>query len=243
MSCHYIGVSIVSEKSVDDRIENLKSTTFGGKRFTRKQIACIQQTVIRFCALSRRELAQTICEHLHWHTPKGENRIQSCLSALEDLEELSIVSLPEKEASKKRGRQRKITWTSQTQEQAGVDGDLNQLMPISLQVVTDKQGVERWNEYVDRYHYLGYKRPIGPHLRYFIVDKQGTELGCLMFSYAVKALACRDEWIGWQEKSHKKHLQLVVNNNRFLILPWVKVKCLASKVLSMTCSPRLRTSR
>jgi len=218
---------------VDDRIENLKSTTFGGKRFTRKQIASIQQTVIRFCALSRRELAQTICEHLHWHTPKGENRIQSCLSALEDLEQLGIVSLPEKRASKQRGPQRTLTWTSQTQEQAGVDGDLSQLTPISLQVVTDKEAIERWNEYVDRYHYLGYKRPIGPHLRYFIVDNQARELGCLMFSYAVKTLACRDEWIGWQDKTHKKHLELVVNNNRFLLLPWVKVKCLASKVLSI----------
>jgi hypothetical protein len=61
----------------------------------------------------------------------------------------------------------------------------------------------------------------------------GRQLGCLMFSYAVKSLPARDEWIGWQEKSHKKHLDLVANNNRFLIFPWVKVKCLASKALSM----------
>ena len=214
-------------------IENLKSTTFGGKRFTRKQIASIQHTIDTFCALSRRELAHTICEHLRWHTPKGENRIQACLSVLDDLEELGIVSLPEKQASQKRGPQRKITWTSLTDEQAAVDDDLDQLVPISLQVVTHKEAIERWNEYVDRYHYLGYKRPIGPHLRYFIVDKQGTELGCLMFSYATKSLACRDEWIGWQDKTHKKHLELVVNNNRFLLLPWVKVKCLASKALSI----------
>ena len=56
-----------------------------------------------------------------------------------------------------------------------------------------------------------------------------------MFSYAVKSLPCRDEWVGWQDQSYKKHLERVVNNNRFLIFPWVKVTNLASKVLSMAC--------
>jgi len=218
---------------VDARIQELKSTTFAGKRFTRKQIADIQHTVHTFSALSLRELAHTLCEHLHWYTPKGENRIQSCLSVLDDLEALGIVSLPEKMEAQKRGPQRAIAWTGRTQAQAVREDDLDQLTPIGLQVVGEKEAIERWNEYVDRYHYLGYKRPIGPHLRYFILDKQGTELGCLLFSYPVKALPCRDEWIGWQRQTHKKHLNLVVNNNRFLVFPWVRVKCLASKVLSM----------
>ena len=218
---------------MDRRIEKLKSTTFGGKRFTRKQIATIQETANTFSTLSRRELAHTVCEHLRWYTPKGKNKIQSCLRALDSLEELGILSLPEKLVSQKRGPQKKITWTAQTEEQPLIGDDLKQLSPISLQVVTEKDAISQWNEYVDRHHYLGYKRPIGPHLRYFIRDKQGRPLGCLMFSYAVKSLPSRDKWIGWQDKSHKKHLDLVVNNNRFLILPWVKVKCLASKALSM----------
>ena len=215
------------------RIDELKSTTFAGRRFSRKQIADIQQTVTTFSALSRRELAHTICEQLQWHTPKGENKVQACLSLLESLETLGVLSLPKKVAAKKRGPQKEIRWTSQTATPATLECDLDQLTPVSLQVVTDKEATKHWNEYVDRYHYLGYRRPVGPHLRYFILDKQGRKLGCLMFSYAVKSLACRDEWIGWQEKTHKKHLDLVVNNNRFLIFPWVKVKCLASKVLAI----------
>lgn len=218
---------------MDSSIENLKSTTFGGKQFTRKQIATIQETVNTFSALSRRELAHTVCEHLQWYTPKGENKIQSCLSVLDSLEELGILTLPEKVESQKRGPQKKITWTSRTKEQSIIDDALDQLAPISLHVVIDKDAINQWNELVDRHHYLGYKRPIGPHLRYFILDKQGRKLGCLMFSYAVKSLPCRDEWIGWQEKTHKKHLDLVINNNRFLIFPWVKVKCLASKALAI----------
>ena len=220
---------------MDERIEKLKSTTFGGKRFTRKQIAEIQHTVSMFSTLSLRELAHTICEHLRWHTPKGDHRIQACLGLLEKLQSLGLVSLPQKDLAKQqRGRQRPLRWTTHTEPpSAAVDEVLAQLTPLRLQLATDRAAVERWNEYLDRYHYLRYKHPIGPSLRYFIVDKHGRALGCLMFSYAAKALACRDEWIGWQGKTHNKQLQLVVNNNRFVIFPWVRVKCLASKALSL----------
>lgn len=218
---------------MDQRIVDLKSTTFRGKRFTRAQIATIQKTVDAFPALSRRELAHTICEQLLWYTPKGENKIQSCLSTLESLEALGILSLPKKVTSKKRAPQKKIRWTDQTEECLPINDNLDQLIPIRLQVVTEKVAVGQWNEFVDRHHYLGYKHPIGPNIRYFILDNQGRQLGCLMFSYAAKTLPCRDEWIGWHEQTHKKHLELVVNNNRFLIFPWVSVKCLASKVLAI----------
>jgi hypothetical protein len=218
---------------MDKRIVQLKSTTFSGKRLTRKQIASIQETAHTYTALSRRELAHTICEHLPWHTPKGENKIQSCLNTLDNLEALGILTLPGKIESKKGGPQKKIKWTHQSEEQPAINGDLDQLTPISLQVVTEKAAISQWNETVDRHHYLSYKRPIGPHLRYFILDNRERRLGCLLFSYAAKSLHCRDEWIGWQDSAHKKHLNLVINNNRFLILPWVKVKCLASKALSI----------
>ena len=77
---------------MDPRIENLKSTTFLGKRLTRRQIADIQDAVGRFPALSRRELGHTICEHLGWYTPTGRYRIQSGLRMLEQLEKLDIMA-------------------------------------------------------------------------------------------------------------------------------------------------------
>lgn len=219
---------------MDPRIENLSSTTFAGKRFTRKQLCTIQETCRAFPALSRRELAHTISEHLGWCTPAGKHKIQSCLSTLESLEKLGIVSLPAKDETKKPGLQKPIKPTSRSEEQPLIDDPLDQLA-ITVQLAVDKHDIGLWNELIDRHHYLGYRRPIGPHLRYFIVDAQGRKLGCLMFCYAVKTLPCRDQWIGWQEQTYKKYLDLLVNNNRFLILPWVKVKCLASKALSMAC--------
>ena len=218
---------------MDQAIENLKSTTFGGRRFTRKQLVTIQKTVSTFSALSRRELAHTICELFQWQTPKGENKIQTCLGALENMQELALFTLPKIKKTKQKASQKKIVWTDQSDTQAIINDSLAQLMPISLQLVKEKEAISHWNEMVDRHHYLGYKRPIGSHLRYFILDEQGRKLGCLMFSYPVKSLPCRDEWIGWQALKHKKHLNLVINNNRFLIFPWVNVKCLASKALSL----------
>ena len=216
---------------MDRKIEQLTSTTFGGRRFTRQQLVDIQRTVTLYSTLSRRELAHTLCEHLQWVTPKGINRVQTCLNALEEMELCGIITLP-KLKQRKKASQKKIQWTDKSNEQAVIDSSLDDLLPISLKVVTEKEEIVLWNEWVDRYHYLGYKRPIGSHLRYTIIDRHGRTLGCLCFSFATTSLTCRDQWIGWTRQDREKHLHLVINNNRFLIFPWVKVSYLASKALS-----------
>ena len=220
---------------MDSSIKNLPSTTFCGRRFSRKQIAEIQHTVDSFSWLSRHELAQTVCEHLQWHTHKGENRVHACLHLLESLEQSGVLRLPPKVEHPSNRGQNKLQWSVRSEAQSDIDDDLEPLTPIGLRVVSDPPQIREWNEWVDHYHYLGYKRAIGCHLRYFVVDRQDRKLGCLMFSYAVKSLPCRDEWVGWQDQSYKKHLERVVNNNRFLIFPWVKVTNLAPKVLLMAC--------
>lgn len=215
---------------MDIKVENLKSTTFAGRRFTRQQISEIQRTV-KTLSLSRRELAHTICEHLEWVTPKGIHKIQTCLNALEEMEQLGIIALPELR-QKEKSVQKKIQWTDRTNEPSPINSMLDDVLPISLQIVMEKEQVSQWNEFVDRYHYLGYRRPIGSHLRYYIIDRHGRKLGCLLFSFATTTLPCRDQWIGWDKKHREKHLNLVINNNRFLIFPWVKVNHLASKAQS-----------
>ena len=93
-----------------------------------------------------------------------------------------------------------------------------------------------WNEYVHRYHVLGYKRPFGAHQRYFIVGGPGRRLGCLLFASSAWALTARDEWIGWTEADRAQRLNWVVTNTRFMIFPWVRVRNLASKALSLAAS-------
>ncbi len=219
---------------MDPLIEKLRSTTFFGKRFTRRQLADIQATVGTFPDLSRTELGQTICEHLRWQTPRGRNRIQSALRLLEELERLGILTLPAKaKPAPGRGRQKPLELGSRTAPQPAIDGPLAELLPVRLQPVSGQQAVAEWNEWVQRYHPLGYRRPLGTHLRYFLLDRHERKLGCLLFDFATRKLACRDAWIGWAGEAHRQQLQLVVRNARFLLFPWVRVENLASKTLGL----------
>ena len=104
------------------------------------------------------------------------------------------------------------------------------MAPVRLALADGRGQVREWNAWVDRYHPLGYRQPIGAHLRHFVPDGQGRKLACLLFDFAVRKLACRDEWIGWAGQKYRKHLKLVVRNARCLLFPWVGVKNLASHV-------------
>lgn len=217
---------------MDIKIEELSKTTFGGRQFKRNQLATIQKTVEMYGSLSRRELAHTICEHLDWVTPRGTDRVHACLNALEEMEACGLFKLPAKKEQEVRASQKDIPHTEQTKEEALIDCLLTDLMPINLKVVTDKEEIQEYNEYLSRYHYLGYKQPIGCCLRYYVLDREGRKLGCFSCSFATRDLACRDEWIGWTKAHRQKQLHLIINNTRFVLFPWVRVPHLASKALS-----------
>src|SRR5277367_984214 len=123
---------------MNELINSLPTLTFGGRRFRKFQIAEIQKTVQTFSALSRRELAHTICEHMKWITPRGTDRIQTCLNALEEMENCGIFQLPPKVSRKKKAQQRAIQHTERTDVPFSIDCPLTELMPISLQIVSDK---------------------------------------------------------------------------------------------------------
>ena len=89
-----------------------------------------------------------------------------------------------------------------------------------------------WNEYVARYHYLGYTPMSGSQMRYNIFAGERL-VALLSFGASAWKLADREHFIGWSEEQRSKNLQLVVNNARFLILPWIQSKGLASKILAM----------
>ena len=214
-------------------VESLPKTTFSGRRFTRKQLARVQETVQTFSNLSRNELAFTICEHLDWKTPSGSLKIESCLTLLESLEENGVITLPSKRETKKPVR--RVPTFNEHPASPLVEGSLSAITPISLRLVTAQEDRERWKAYLQTYHYLGYKHPFGAHLGYLIVSEPlQQELGCLVFSASASwALAPRDRWIGWGEKHRKKLLSLILSNDRFLIFPWVQVPHLASHALSL----------
>jgi hypothetical protein len=215
-----------------NEIDKPKTIIACGRRFTPRQLLTIQETVDMCKNLSCRELALTICEHLQWKTEGGKLKVNSCLKALEQFEKQGLIVLPEKQVRKIADRD--IEWTNQTEQVRLREYSLDELCPLELRITKTKAQRKLWNEYIDRYHYLGYKQPFGAHLRYFIVSKglDGQYLGCILFSSSAWSLASRDTWIGWSKEDKTKRLNLILNNSRFLIFPWISVQNLASKVLS-----------
>ncbi len=201
-----------------------------GRQIKKEELAQIRETVETFCHLSRTELAHTVCEHLGWHTASGSNKVDACLKLLKILEARGLIQLPAKADVSCSPRKKPPVNNRLALTQEPVEGKLAEIGPINVRVVIDKEETAIFNEYLRRYHYLGYKRPFGCFLRYF-VEGPGSILGCILFSGAAKALKSRDQWIGWSTNERSRNQGFVVNNGRFLIFPWVRVKNLASHAL------------
>ncbi len=205
------------------------SITQSGRKISIAEIDLIKETVDLCWRISRYELAQTIAENLCWYTASGSLKVDACVKLLEKLEAKGVLQLPEKRGLSKPNK-RFIAITPRTAPAADIDCKLKQLDFVKLQVVSAPRDIELWQEYVSRYHYLGYKKPFGYYLHYFIFSDRGI-LGCVLFSGAAKSIGVRDRWIGWTPAQRMRNLAWVINNSRFLILPWVKVANLASHVL------------
>jgi len=205
-----------------------------GCAFGLREVRQIQETVRLFSKLSRFELAQTLCEHLGWRTAKGQNKVDSCLKALRQLELLGLIEGPAPRGYAVRPRE-PVTGSERTDPAQPLVGSVTDYEPIELEAVEQRGERQLWNHYVARYHYLGYQRPLGAHQRYFIVSRHSERLclGCLLFGVSAWAVAVRDEWIGWSVRRRAQRLNWVVNNSRFLIFPWVRIANLASRALGL----------
>lgn len=203
-----------------------------GRKITAQEINDACKTAELCKGLSRRELAETICEHWGWITATGSLKLTACLKVLEELELNGNLFLPPKR--KKRITTERARGAKHTKRTVPPDtiikGKLEDVGTVRLEMVEDKERAKLWNEYLDRYHYLGYSKPFGCSIRYFIICDKGV-LGCILVAGAVKAIRDRDEWIGWSRRIRQHNLPWVINNTRFLIFPWVDITNLASHVL------------
>jgi hypothetical protein len=190
--------------------------------------------IIDLCGVSRHELARTICEGLGWTRPNGGLKTRECYEYLELLENRGLVKLPAKKEQRPRGRT-SITFTDAGREQPRREGTLSDVAPVTLGLTANAQERALWRELIERYHYLGHKVAYGAQLRYLVwINKPERALaGCVQFSSAARWLSSRDAFIGWDDATRQAHLSRVVNNSRFLILPWLSIKGLASHVLSL----------
>jgi hypothetical protein len=191
--------------------------------------------IVDSCGISRHELARTICEALGWTRPNGRLKARECYEYLGVAEAKGLLKLPPRREQRPRGRT-SIVFTEAGSEGEPREGELAEVAPVTLGLVTNGADRALWRELVERYHYLGHKVAYGAHLRYlvFISKPERAVAGCVQFSSAARWLAARDRFIGWDDAIRQSNLVRVVNNSRFLILPWLKIKGLASHVLSVS---------
>ncbi len=119
-------------------------------------------------------------------------------------------------------------------------GTVKDVLPItSIKLARQNELEPLWNELVRSYHYLGYDKMPGANLKYLVFSGDAP-IAALSFRAASLRLGSRDCFIGWSDIQRKKHLNQVANNNRFLILPWVRVKNLGSYLLSQISAPLIQ---
>ena len=197
----------------------------------------IRKTISEDPGRSRFQISKIVCESLGWFKPDGGLKDMSCRVALLRLQNDGLIQLPPPRNRGRSGKPCRIALTSRTLPGPPVDQPVHRLPELCLTRVASKDQSRLWNEYIQRYHYLGYTPLPGAQVRYFVRIENQT-LALLGFSAAAWKTAPRDEFIGWSPPQRQRNLHLVVNNSRFLIPPWISSKNLASKILS-TAARRL----
>ena len=202
-----------------------------GKEFTPEDVQWIRVMIKENPHKNRTNISYQVCEEFNWYKPDGKLKDMSCRVALLRMEKDGIIKLPPPQKGNGNGKHC-IEHTPRTESGAPVTSSAGKLPELSISLVQTKQMSSLWNEYIDRYHYLGYKPLPGAQLRYIVYSGQ-TILALLGFGAAAWKVASRDQFIGWTQEKRIRSLHLVVNNARFLILPWVRSFNLASKILGM----------
>jgi hypothetical protein len=208
-----------------------ESLTFCGRTFHGGELELMRQIAREFSGLGVTEIARTICELLQWTRPSGGLKNHECRQLLERLQAEGLLKLPDLRKRGGRGA-RRADRPESCCEPVPIECAASECEPLDLALVNGQAESRRWREQVERHHYLGCRVPFGAHLRYWVWT-QDRELACLLWTSPAWKMQARDEWIGWSDEQRRGNLQRIVSNGRFLILPWVHVKGLASKILSL----------
>lgn len=201
-----------------------------GRDFSAEEFAHLRHLIQCKTDLNRAQLSRLVCEELGWLRPDGRLKDMSCRVAMLRMQRDGLITLPPPQKKNANGRcQPKITDASSPRlpvmTPAGALGDL------VFKQVTKANESRLWNELIARYHYLGYNPLPGAQIRY-LVHAGPHLLAALGFGAAAWKVAPRDRFVGWTPEYREKNLHLIVNNARFLILPWVTSRNLASRILA-----------
>lgn len=182
---------------------------------------------------NRSRLSVELCRRWGLRRANGGLADMACRHLLLKLHRRGLIVLPPRRRPDPNGhRNRRIAFVAH--ECAPVRCALAELAPLSVGVAARGTYEERlFNCLLSRYHYLGLRSTVGENLKYLVRARDGRALGCLLFGAAAWRIEARDRFIGWSRATRERNLQHITDNTRFLILPWVRVRFLASRVLSL----------
>jgi hypothetical protein len=206
-------------------------TIYCARDFSVEDVQTIRDLIAQDQKLQRSALSRKLCQLWGWTKPNGELKDMTCRVALLRMQADGLIELPPSRIGVVRKRAH-FPSTCASDAQTPIRQPVHELPRVTLQVVSDKTTSLLWNEYVARYHYLGYAAMSGSQIRYNVFA--GEQLvACISFCACAWKLKDRERFIGWSEQQRQKNLQLVINNARFLVLPWIQSKGLASKILAL----------
>ncbi len=207
-----------------------------GKEITEKELTEIREIIQAHPEWSRRRISEVLSHQWEWRTANGVYRDMAVRHLLNKLEAGGWVELPQRRHKARTKTKSCVSFKAPfEQEPAPITDSLRALQPIEVLIV--KRGDEQAKKlgyYLQRYHYLGYNRPIGQNIHYLVRDALGRDLACVCFEAAAWKVAPRERFIGWSDAQRRTRLPWLANNTRFLILPWVRVPHLASHILGLT---------
>jgi len=194
-------------------------------------ISQIQDTANEHWAKGRKHISRVLCQQWEWRQENGRLKDMACREILLTLKRKGLITLPPP-LNNANNHKRNKTIAQIAIDQTPLQDALSKLPPIELKMVRGTDSEPLYNSLVHYHHYLGYRQIVGNHLKYiaYIGDRP---VACLGWGSAAWSVKSRDAFIGWDKKTKEQRLYFVANNTRFLVLPWVRVKCLASKLLAL----------
>ena len=207
-----------------------EAVRYCGRLFSEQEMRLIRAIIAEDSSRHRFALSQVVCERLHWRRANGQLKDMSCRVAMLRMHRDGLIPLPAPRRRHSNGTLHRRR-TPQAEPELPIIARVDALPALQVRPLADQREAQLWREYVDRYHYLGYTPLPGAQMRY-LVTSQRRVLAVVGFGASAWKAAPRDRFIGWSVAQREARLQLVVNNARFLILPWVQVRNLASTVLA-----------
>jgi len=210
---------------------NMLPITVRKRTITNADLESIQITVNEHWDKGRTPISKILCQKWNWIQPNGQLKDMACREVLLTLNRKGLLKLPPRQTSAHNEKRNKFIPVVEI-NQTTINRNLSDLPPVELKSVRNNEHEPLYNSLIQQYHYLGYRQIVGSHLKYIaFIDDQ--PVACLGWGSAAWSVKSRESFVGWDKPTKEKNLHFVVNNTRFLILPWVSVKCLASKILSL----------